>query len=169
MGAFVTGDRTVVAGPVADSAPATDAAIPVDDFVPYGRFYFESAEELPSAFTPDAHPSFAEALRTAAEAAGATSATIGVDEAAINPHTLAQLALQLPDVRFVDASGWALGVRSRKLPGELELLERAARLAENGVAAAIDRARVGMTERDLAAIVNGVIVAGGGEPRFAVA
>jgi Xaa-Pro aminopeptidase len=37
------------------------------------------------------------------------------------------------------------------------------------VAAAIDAATVGMTERDLAAVVNGVIVAGGGEPRFAVA
>ncbi|MDQ1496485.1 MAG: Xaa-Pro dipeptidase [Actinomycetota bacterium] len=169
MGAFVTGDRVVVAGPVADSAPATDSAIAVEDYVPYGRFYFESAVELPSAFTPDAHPNFVEAMRTAAASAGLTGATIGVDDAAINPNALAQLTLLLPDVRFVDASGWALRVRSRKLPGEVELLERAARLAEDGVAAAIDSAKIGMTERELSSIVNQVISAGGGEPRFAVA
>jgi Xaa-Pro aminopeptidase len=169
MGAFVTGDRTVVAGPVADSAPATDAAIAADDFIPYGRFYFESATELPSAFAPDAHPTFVEAMRTAALAAGLADATIGVDEAALNPNALAQLTLALPGVRFVDASAWALRVRSRKLSGEVLLLERAARLAEDGVAAAIDEAVVGMTERELSAIVTKVIAAGGGEPRFAVA
>jgi Xaa-Pro aminopeptidase len=169
MGAFVTGDRTVVAGPVADSAPATDAAIAADDFIPYGRFYFESATELPSAFAPDAHPTFVEAMRTAALTAGLADATIGVDEAALNPNALAQLTLALPGVRFVDASAWALRVRSRKLPGEVLLLERAARLAEDGAAAAIDEAVVGMTERELSAIVTKVIAAGGGEPRFAVA
>jgi Xaa-Pro aminopeptidase len=169
MGAFVTGDRTVVAGPVADSAPATDAAIAADDFIPYGRFYFESVTELPSAFAPDAHPTFVEAMRTAALTAGLADATIGVDEAALNPNALAQLTLALPGVRFVDASAWALRVRSRKLPGEVSLLERAARLAEDGVAAAIDEAAVGMTERELSAIVTKVIAAGGGEPRFAVA
>jgi Xaa-Pro aminopeptidase len=169
MGAFVTGDRTVVAGPVADSAPATDAAIAGDDFIPYGRFYFESATGLPAAFAPDAHPTFVEAMRTAALTAGLAEATIGVDEAALNPNALAQLTLALPGVRFVDASAWALRVRSRKLPGEVSLLERAARLAEDGVAAAIDAAAVGMTERELSAIVTKVIAAGGGEPRFAVA
>jgi Xaa-Pro aminopeptidase len=169
MGAFVTDDRTVVAGPVADSAPATDAAIAADDFIPYGRFYFESAAELPAAFTPDAHRTFVEAMRTAALTAGLAEATIGVDEAALNPNALAQLSLALPGVRFVDASAWALRVRSRKLPGEVSLLERAARLAEEGVAAAIDSAAVGMTERELSAIVTSVIGAGGGEPRFAVA
>lgn len=169
IGAFVTGDRTLVAGPVADAAPATDEAIAVDDYVPYGRFYFASQSPLPAAFTPDAHGGFAEAMRTAAVTAGLSSATIGVDEAALNPNVLAQLALLLPDVRFVDASSWALGVRARKLPGELELLERGARLAESGVAAAIDAAHLGMTERELASIVNQVITRGGGEPRFAVA
>jgi len=169
IGAFVTGNRTVVAAPVADSAPATDAAIAVDDFVPYGRFYFESVVELPSAFTPDAHGSFVEAMRTAATVAGLANATIGVDETAINPKALAQLALLLPNVRFVDASSWALRVRSHKLPGELALLERAARLAEDGVAAAIDAAKIGMTEWELSSIVNQIITAGGGEPRFAVA
>jgi Xaa-Pro aminopeptidase len=169
MGAFVSGDRTVVAGPVAEAAPATDETIDIADFVPYGRFYFESAKPLPPAFTPDAHGGFVEAMHTAAVIAGLERATVGVDEAALNPNTLAQLSLVLPDVRFVDASGWALRVRARKLPGELELLEQAARLAEDGVAAAIDMAKPGTTEREMAAVVNGVIVAGAGEPRFSVA
>lgn len=169
IGAFVTGDRTVVAGPVADAAPATDAAVGVDDYVPYGRFYFEPAGTLPAAFEPDAHGDLVGALRAAAERAGVRNAVVGVDDAAINPTTLAQLTLAMPDARFVDASAWALTVRSRKLPGEVELLARAARLAEDGVAAAIDLAKPGITERELAAVVAGVIVAGGGEPRFVVA
>lgn len=169
LGAFVTGDRTVVAGPVADAAPATDTAIAAEDYVPYGRFFFESPGPLPPAFTPDAHGDLVGALRTAAERAGLLNATVGVDDAAINPTTLAQLTLAMPDARFVDASAWALTVRSRKLPGEVELLARAARLAEDGVAAAIDLAKPGITERSLAAVVAGVIVAGGGEPRFVVA
>ena len=168
MGAFVTGDRTVVAGPVADAAPATDAAIAADDYVPYGRFYFESAEPLPPAFTPDAHRDFVDAMRAAALAAGLETAIIGVDNAAINPNALAQLSLALPGARFVDASPFALRVRSRKLPGEVALLERAAHLAEDGVDAAIAAARVGMSERELSSIVAGVIASGGGEPRFAV-
>lgn len=168
-GAFATGDRTIVAGPVADAGSATVEAVAAGDYVPYGRFYFASEEPLPEAFTPDLHSGFANGLRAAAVSAGLASSTIGVDEAAINPNTLAQLSLQLPDVRFVDASSWALRVRSSKLPGEVALLERAARLAEDGVAAAIDAAHVGMTERELASVVNQVITKGGGEPRFSVA
>jgi Xaa-Pro aminopeptidase len=169
IGALVTGDRTIVVGPVADSAPATDNAIAPDDYIPYGRFYFESATELPAAFTPDAHASYVDAVQAAVQACGLTSATIGVDEAAISPATLATLAVALPNVRFVDASAWALSVRSCKLAGEVALLERSARLAEDGVAAAIDAATVGTTERELAAIVASTMSAGGGEPRFIVA
>jgi Xaa-Pro dipeptidase len=140
MGALVGGDRTVVVGPVADSAPATDSAIAVDDYVPYGRFYFESATELPPAFAPDAHVGFVDAMVAAVASCHLSSAAIGVDEAALNPSTLAQLSVALPDVRFVDASSWALRVRAAKLAGEVELLERSARLAEDGVAAAIGAA-----------------------------
>lgn len=168
IAALVTGSRTLVAAPVSEAAAVTDDTIAVEDFVPYGRFYFESASELPPAFTSDAHSDLVGALKTCVCGAGLQTATIGVDEAAINPSVLARLTLALPDVRFVDMSGWALGVRSQKLSGEVTLLERAAHLAEDGVKAAIDSAGVGVTEKDLAAIVNGVIVAGGGEPRFTV-
>lgn len=169
MGALVAGDRTVVVGPVADSAPATDTAVPVEDYVPYGRFYFESATELPAAFTPDAHAGYVEAMHAAVTSAGLASAAIGVDDAAINPATLARLSIALPDVRFVDASGWALRVRSTKLPDEVALLERSARIAEDGVAAAIDSAAVGVSERELAARVAAHMAAAGAEPRFVVA
>jgi len=169
MGAFVTADRTAVAGPVADSAPAVAGVIDPEDYFPYGRFYFESPLPLPAAFAPDRHADMVEAMRVAALEVGLGTATIGVDQAALSPTALAQLTLSMPNVRFVDASAWALRIRARKLPGELDRLERAARLAEEGVAAAIREAAAGMTERELSAIVNRVIVAGGGEPRFAVA
>lgn len=164
--ALVSGHRTVVAGPVADSAPALESAIAADDYVPYGTFYFESPQPLPPAYTPGSHDSFADALCTAVLASGLRTATIGVDENALNPSTLAKLALALPDATFVNASAWSVQVRSRKLPLECALLERAARLAESGVSAAVEAATVGTTEREMAAMVSSIMSGGGGEPKF---
>jgi Xaa-Pro aminopeptidase len=59
-------------------------------------------------------------------------------------------------------------VRSVKVPGEVDRLEAAAHLAEDGIARAIDEAGPGVTERDLASIVASVMSAGGGIPRFVV-
>jgi Xaa-Pro aminopeptidase len=169
IGAFVTPTRTVCAGPVADSAPALDSGIAEEDYVAYGRFYFESRDgaAAPTRMV-DAHADLVEALRSAALLAGLGSATIGVDEHALPPDHRAKLAAALPEATLVDASAWALSVRSRKLPGEVELLERGARLAEDGITAAIEAATVGTTERELAAIVARTLVEGGVMPRFVV-
>ena len=58
--------------------------------------------------------------------------------------------------------------RARKLPGEVERLRRAARLAETGIDAALAVARVGVTERELARVVASVMLDGGGRPGFVV-
>lgn len=166
---FVTPDRTVTAGPVADAAPALAEGIAEEDYVAYGRFFFESRDgtAAPTRMV-DAHADLVDAARSAALLAGLGTATIGVDEAALHPEHRARLAEALPNARFVDASGWALRVRARKLPEEVALLERSARVVEDGITAAIEAARVGMTEKELAAIVAGVMVAGGVMPRFVV-
>jgi Xaa-Pro aminopeptidase len=71
-------------------------------------------------------------------------------------------------VRWIDASPWLDEVRARKLPAEVDLLERSARAAEDGIAAAIAAARVGMSEKSLARIVSTTLVGAGLEPRFIV-
>jgi Xaa-Pro aminopeptidase len=169
IGVFVGATRTVLAGPVADSAPALADGIAEEDYVAYGRFYFESRDgnAAPTRMV-DAHADLVDAMRAAALLAGLGSATIGVDEAALRPTDRARLAEALPGATFVDASGWALKVRSRKLPGELDLLERGARLAEDGVTAALAQAAVGVTERELAKVIAQTMAAGGAMPKFVV-
>jgi Xaa-Pro aminopeptidase len=50
----------------------------------------------------------------------------------------------------------------------VELLRRAATLAEQGIQAAFAAAAPGATERELASVVAATMAAGGGEPRFVV-
>lgn len=169
VAALVTPGRTVLAGAVADSAPALAGGIADEDFVGYGRFYFESADgaAAPTQMV-DTHDSLVSAILTTVDRLGLRGATVGLDEAALHPRDVARLEQELPGARFVDASAWATRTRARKLPGEVELLRRSARLAEDGVTAAVEAARPGTTEKELAAIVAGVMVAGGCQPRFVV-
>jgi Xaa-Pro aminopeptidase len=55
-----------------------------------------------------------------------------------------------------------------KLPGEVARLETAARLAEDGISAALQVAEPGMREIDLVSVVAATMVGGGGFPRFLV-
>lgn len=169
MVAVVAPDRSRLVLPVADSAPAADAGVDPETLVAYGRFYFESTngDAIPTKLV-DQHPDWISALRTAVESAGLTTATFGVDEAALGEHGVAVIRDAFPDATFVSATAWAYKVRANKLPGEEELLARAARLAENGISAALAVAEPGWTEKQIAAVVAATMVAGGGSPRFIV-
>src|SRR5882757_2776312 len=171
VGAFITPERMVMAGPVADAGPAIESGIAEDDYVPYGTFFFESTRERAASRISrmsGERPTFVRALTEAAGRLGLSHATIGVDEAALGPALVEQLSQELPEAKVVDASSWALRVRARKLPEEIHRLERAARLAEDGVAAAISAAAVGVSERELANVVARTMADGGGMPRFVV-
>lgn len=169
VAAVVTGDRTVLAGPVADSAPAFDAGVAEDDFVAFGRFYFESAGSAATATRlVDEHPGAAPAIAAAVRRAGVASGTVGLDEASCPVPLRAALEAALPEVTWADASAWLSGVRARKLPGEVALLARSARLAEAGIVAALAVARPGVTEAELARVVARTMVDGGAAPRFTV-
>lgn len=167
--ALVTSQRTMLAGAVADSAPALAGCVADDDFVGYGRFYYESVggAAAPTRMV-DTHDSLVSAILTVVAELGLEAATIGVDETAMDPRDRARLERELGNAHFVDASAWAIGVRSRKLPDEVELLRRSAVLVDDGISAAIDEARPGTTEQQLAATISGVMVAGGCQPRFVV-
>jgi Xaa-Pro aminopeptidase len=169
LSAVVTPERTVLAGPVADSAPAFDAGIAEDDFVAYGRFFFESdGGSARASQLVDRNPDLLAATVAAVKEAGLAAATIGLDDAGAPAPFRAALAEALPGVRWSDASGWLAGVRAAKLPGEVALLERAAVAAEDGIAAAIAAAHVGTTEQEMARIVARTMVDAGLEPKFVV-
>ena len=159
-----------MAGPVSDSAPAFDAgAVAEDAYFAYGRFFFASVGD---AATPtrlvDQHPGQVEALVAAVRAAGLGGATIALDESGVTSSFAAELRAALPDVRWQEASEWLIQVRAVKLAAEVELLRRAAALAEDGVLAAVAQLTAEATERELAATIAATMAAGGVEPRFVV-
>jgi Xaa-Pro aminopeptidase len=166
---LVTPTESLMIGPVADSAPAFDSGFPEDDFVAYGRFYFESFDGTARATSlADQHPDYVSALVEAIARLKLDSATIGIDQDSLSAELRHGLEVALPAARWSAASEWLNGVRSQKLPEEVALLTRAAQLAEEGVVAALEAVRTGITEKDLARIVTTTMVSGGMEPRFTV-
>lgn len=169
MCAVVTPDNFAMALPVSDTGPAIDAGVDPDALSAYGRFYFESSDDAarPTQLV-DQHPDWMAALRTAIESLGLSNATFGVDEASFGDHGLTAFAAMFPNATFVPATAWAYSVRANKNDHEVTLLARAARLAENGINAALAVADEGWTEREIASVVARTMVDGGGAPKFIV-
>jgi Xaa-Pro aminopeptidase len=168
LGALVSPGMTVVAGPTADAPSVLELGVPVEDYLPHGRFFFESSEPSSVSEMADRHQGFVSALVAAFHRAGMSRATVGVDTDALHPSDLAALEQALPEATLVDASAWARWVRRVKLPAEVDRLRAAAAVTESAIHAAIDAARVGMSERDLQLIVASHLASGGLTPRFVV-
>lgn len=164
---LLTAQELLVIGPVGDSAPAFDAGIPEESFVAFGRFYFESQNQTTRApRLSDNHADRAEAIESAIGGLELARASIATDLDSDDPlrHDLKR---RLPETQWTDAT-WVGAARAVKFPGEVNLLERSAQITEDGIVQAIEAAKPGMTERDLAKIVARTMIDGGGEPRFVV-
>ncbi|RIQ18892.1 M24 family metallopeptidase [Jiangella rhizosphaerae] len=162
MAALVTATDLWLVAPAAD-VPAGATVLPVDRISPFGRFYVESGTPDPVTEVADRHDGLAAAL-AAVVATLPPTARLAVETRDVPADVLAACG----DV-VEDGAGLLFAVRSRKLPAEVELLGYAARLAEAGIDAALAAAGPGTTEAELAAVVAGTMVAGGGDPRFVVA
>ncbi len=169
VAAVLTGDDLQIAGAVADSAPAFDAGLAEDAYHAYGRFFFESeaGQAVPTRLV-EQHPGQAAAVAAAIRAAGLEGATIALDEDSCSPALRQGLAELLPQVRFTDASAWLTSVRSRKLAGEVALLEKCARVTEQAILDGIAAARPGVTEAEIADVVAATMAGNGVAPRFVV-
>lgn len=169
LAALVAESDLLVVGPVSDSAPGFDYGLVETDFIAYGRFYFESEGSSATATgLVDQHADYAAALAAAVLRQGLGSGRIGLDEKACPVPLRRQLTELLPGVDFVDASDWLSGVRAIKLPGEIDLLERSARIVESAMIAGMDAAAIGVTEAEIARVVASTMVASDMEPRFIV-
>ena len=170
MAAVIDPASTTLVCPAADTAPAMDAGVDAGQLVPYGRFYFE-VKGTPDGPHPsrmaDQHDGVVPALVEALRRHGAARGRVGLDLAGLGVHVDAVVAA-LPDMRVVDVGPWFSRLRQHKLPGEVDRLRRAARLAEQGIDRALQEARPGCTEADLAAVVGRTMLEGGGTPRFVV-
>lgn len=169
MAALISHERVQLICPVSDSAPAMDAGVPGEALVCFGRFYFESSsgEDVPTGLV-DQHGSLPDAIWTALQRDKLGGKRLGVDIAGLGAAWPAVEAAFADNVTIVDASAWAASVRASKLPEEVERIRRAAAVTEEGITRAIEAARVGTTENELAAIVASTLMESGGKPKFVV-
>ncbi|HEY7253264.1 MAG TPA: Xaa-Pro peptidase family protein [Methylomirabilota bacterium] len=160
--------------PFIDAAGVAADGIAVDRLGCYGKFFFNYAEppgavgarvrEITSA--PAAGPG--EALRDVLGGFGALGKRIGLDEAGVFPATWQRLAGQLDGTALVPSYGHFRTVRMVKSPGEVRRLERAALIAEDGVAAVCGMLKPGVTEREAATVFEHEVLRKGAQPFFTV-
>lgn len=169
LAALINAHDLLVIGPVSDSAPGFDAGLTEGDFLAYGRFFFESEGGAAEATRlVEQNADYAAAIAAAVLRLGLGNARIGLDDGSCPVPLRRSLAELLPGVEFVDATAWLAGVRAIKLPGEVELIERSARIVESAIIAGIEAAGVGVTEAEIAAVVSREMVLAHAEPRFIV-
>ncbi len=72
----------------------------------------------------------------------------------------------LGETRIVDITGHMRLVRATKTQAEVARLRKASELVEAGYRRIIETARSGMSELELAMLITGEMVVGGGVPRF---
>lgn len=92
-------------------------------------------------------------------------AKLGVERSShgVPAGTYEGLASALPKARFIDASGIVEAVKTVKSPREIEHIRAAAKTTQAGMAAAIEAAREGATDNDVAAAASEALVAAGSE------
>jgi len=160
---FMSSDQTVLVGGASDGAAVLESAF-VDDYVPFGTFYFESGgRPAPESILSGRNSSFEEAITEAAERVGLTG-RVGIDSGGVQNIA----SIQRDGVEIVDVTDWLQELRSVKSPVEVTKIREAVRLAEAGIDAAIAMAGVGVTEIELATAVASTMAAGGGVPGFMV-
>jgi Xaa-Pro aminopeptidase len=156
------GDLHLVA-PAADAGPVFhDGLVGEANFIPYGRFYFESPGADGASRVAGVHASLADAVAELLARLGP-----GVSLGADGPARAVLRSAAAP-VEAVDAAAWMVGIRACKVPEEVDRLERAARLTEAAIDRSLELVRPGATEADLARQIAGDIAAAGGSPRFIV-
>lgn len=101
----------------------------------------------------DRHPMEWIAADLAAAGLGRGTVAVEMDAYYHSPRAHAALAAGLPDARVVDDELLVSWIRAVKSPAELELMRRAARIAERVVAAGLDAVRPGARQCDAVAAI----------------
>jgi len=160
--------------PFIDSTGVSADGIVVDRLACYGKFFFNYADppgavgvrvrEITSA--PAAGPG--EALRDMLGGFGALGKRIALDEAGVFPATWQRLAEQLAGTTLAPGYANFRTARMIKSPTEVARLERAALIAEDGIAAVLGMLKPGVTEREAASVFEQEVVRKGAQTFFTV-
>ena len=150
-----------------------DPEVWVKDIARFGKFVVDRApdvkldpwdERMAALLAQDDQGDAVGALIKAIKARGLEKARIGVDEIGILPQYWDKLADALPDATLVRAADVFRYARAIKTPEEIARLRRSAQIADLSIQAALDVAREGATEMDLARAFHTKTINEGGMP-----
>jgi Xaa-Pro aminopeptidase len=152
---------------------AADPEVWVRDIIRFGGFVIDEAPEgavdaqdrrIADLMAREAESDALAALVRAITASGLQRGRIGVDELGILPQYWDRLAEALPAATLVRASEVFRHARAIKTREEIARLRRSAQIADLSITAALEVARPGRTEADLARAFHGRTIAEGGMP-----
>jgi len=172
--AVFTRRGTALVIPFIDTTGVASDGIQVDHLACYGKFFFEYAEDPGDigrkirewTRAPAASP--AEALASVLGDLGVLGRRVGLDEGNLFPATWKRVEERLAGTTLVPAYQTFRQVRMVKGPDEVAALEKAALIAEDGIAAVLGMLRAGVTEREAARVYEQEVLRKGAEPFFTV-
>jgi Xaa-Pro dipeptidase len=160
--------------PFIDTTGVAADEIAVDHLACYGRFFFEYADDpgvigkKVRQFTASPKASPADALIGVLGDLGALGKKVGIDEAGLFPQAWRTLEDKLAGTAIVPAYQMLRAARAVKSPEEVARLERAALIAEDGIAAVVGMLKPGTTEREAAHVFEQEVLHRGALPFFTV-
>jgi Xaa-Pro aminopeptidase len=160
--------------PFIDTAGVAADEIHADQLACYGKFFFDYGDDpgvvgaKVRAWTAAAMASPVDALVKVLGDLGVLGTRIGVDESGLFPSAWRSLEERLKGSTLVPAYQLFRRARMVKSPAEVARLERAAQIAEDGVAAVLATLKPGVTEREAAYVYEAEILKGGAQPFFTV-
>jgi len=160
--------------PFIDSTGVSADGIEVDRIACYGNFFFNYTDDPGPIGTrvreitsrPAAGPG--EALREILDGFGVGAGRIAVDEAGVFPATWQRLGEQLRGATISPAYAHFRTARMVKSAREVACLEKAARIAEDGIAAIFAMLKPGVTEREAAGAFEQEVIRRGAQTFFTV-
>lgn len=160
--------------PFIDATGVAADEIAVDHVACYGKFFFEYADDpglvgrkiRQWTAAPAASP--ADALTAVLGDLGVLGQRVGLDEANLFPATWRTLEERLAGTTLVPAYQLLRAARMVKSAEEVARLERAALIAEDGIAAVLSMLKPGVTEREAAHVFEQEVLRRGASPFFTV-
>jgi Xaa-Pro dipeptidase len=172
--AVFTRRGTALVIPFIDTTGVAADRIEVDHVACYGKFFFEYADE-PGEIgrkirewtrAPAASPG--DALAGVLGDLGVLGRRVGLDEGNLFAPTWKRVEERLSPTALVPAYQMFRQARMVKGPGEVAALERAALVAEDGIAAVLAMLKPGVTEREAARAYEQEVLRRGAQPFFTV-
>jgi Xaa-Pro aminopeptidase len=172
--AVFTRRGTALVIPFIDTTGVASERIAVDHVATYGKFFFEYADDPGETgrkirdWTRAPAASAADALAAVLGDLGVLGRRIGLDEGGLFSPTWRRVEERLAGTAIVPAYPLFRQARMVKGADEVAALERAALIAEDGIAAVLAMLQPGVTEREAALVYEQEVLRRGAQPFFTV-